>query len=868
MTFITIFSAQATVWHVNITNGNDNTGNGSLAAPYHTINKAITVALKNDNISVDDCGTTIENATASNALLIGATQDNLKIYAANQGCVRIKMNVSSTNSRFFYVQSDNVTIDGFVFDGHGGPNLDPNNGILVIQNTGGHIFRNNVFVNLTGGTNNAGVAFQVSLQNRVFNTTIINNTCNVVEDYCINFAGYASDIFVQNNTCEDNASGTIECLHIAGTTAYNNSRLFYQHNKHFSDGIGLMYGVFWQDQTDGIFGFNYSNFEDNEYGSVTRLASNMFPIRVYNIKNAWFDREKYWFNDTTTPRAKFIFELNSSNITINNIMMCNASAYCSSGGSNILTAQDAQNFVVNNFSAYLSNFGDGIMLYNTNKNGSNVHIRNSTIISSTNASTHLMGIGEESGDQGTFTSDCSIVGNTVVSPQNFPGSVHSIFTGGVHNCRLENNRIIGGTYGPVIKLSYYVNTTNNTVINQTLTNIYDKGSLFSNISGNYVDNNISGNYLISLDGTGTINTTNASVSWNIFNFTGNISKAFFIGALELNSFSDSNIYQYEACNQTAFYNAKTALAYNYSQWWTTFNLENNSAFICSKPTNSDSTAPLINFTFPTENNKSILTTSIIRINVTAADLNLRNITIYLYNSSSNIINSSTTLTSPNYIEFNVSNGFYYFDAFAYDIFGNVNNTLRREVTVNFLDLPKICVDDVTTHGECTLYTPHMNCGQLNIYNTTNFILNSSLLNYNENISYYVFNQTAYTAYIIKFCDNTTKYVVVGAGDDSMTVSIVIGLTVFIALFIILAIKLENVYLQLVSAMMAMGFSWVLYALLLKIAEDIIQTQSVIDVLVAGYKVMVYSYIVIFTMILLFMVYKLMLKVAEAARGKK
>jgi len=52
--------------------------------------------------------------------------------------------------------------------------------------------------------------------------------------------------------------------------------------------------------------------------------------------------------------------------------------------------------------------------------------------------------------------------------------------------------------------------------------------------------------------------------------------------------------------------------------------------------------PAINFTFPTENSGSIISTSSLKINVTVSDTGggIKNTTIYLYNSSKNLINSS------------------------------------------------------------------------------------------------------------------------------------------------------------------------------------------------------------------------------------
>ena len=98
---------------------------------------------------------------------------------------------------------------------------------------------------------------------------------------------------------------------------------------------------------------------------------------------------------------------------------------------------------------------------------------------------------------------------------------------------------------------------------------------------------------------------------------------------------------------------------------------------------NDTIAPEIEFVFPTEDGESNLSRDYIQVNVSASDdVELSNVTIYLYDDSG-LIDSQLTTSSPNYINFtNLSNGDYYFNATALDNSSNSNSTETRAVTIN------------------------------------------------------------------------------------------------------------------------------------------------------------------------------------------
>ena len=103
----------------------------------------------------------------------------------------------------------------------------------------------------------------------------------------------------------------------------------------------------------------------------------------------------------------------------------------------------------------------------------------------------------------------------------------------------------------------------------------------------------------------------------------------------------------------------------------------------TRTVSTDTGAPTINYVAPTETNNTYLGRNYIQINVTAGDPNLDKILVRLYNSSNIQINSSTTSTSPNFINFtSLADGQYLFNATANDTFGNAASLGTRNVTLD------------------------------------------------------------------------------------------------------------------------------------------------------------------------------------------
>lgn len=154
---------------------------------------------------------------------------------------------------------------------------------------------------------------------------------------------------------------------------------------------------------------------------------------------------------------------------------------------------------------------------------------------------------------------------------------------------------------------------------------------------------------------------------------------------------------------------------------------------------NDTTAPSsIDFVSPTESNNANLSQSNIAINVTATDNGvIDTIIARLFNSTGNQINSSTSSTSPLFINFTgLSDGIYYFNATVNDTYGNSNSTSTRTIT---LDTTYPLID----YGTGT-ESDNANVSQSNVY------VNVSVTETNEaNITFRIYNSTGEV--------NTTTY---------------------------------------------------------------------------------------------------------------
>jgi parallel beta-helix repeat protein len=124
----------------------------------------------------------------------------------------------------------------------------------------------------------------------------------------------------------------------------------------------------------------------------------------------------------------------------------------------------------------------------------------------------------------------------------------------------------------------------------------------------------------------------------------------------------------------------------------------------------DSIYPEINFTAPTELNGSYLSRTNIKINVTASDTNLMNVSIKVYNSISIQVggaNWNDVVSNSFWYNFTDIDGVYYYNATVVDILGNYNQTETRMATLD-------TTNPLIEYGTGTAVN-HANLSQSNIY---------------------------------------------------------------------------------------------------------------------------------------------------------
>ena len=97
---------------------------------------------------------------------------------------------------------------------------------------------------------------------------------------------------------------------------------------------------------------------------------------------------------------------------------------------------------------------------------------------------------------------------------------------------------------------------------------------------------------------------------------------------------------------------------------------------------SSPSTPFVVFATPTLSSGSIQTSKDIEIRTLTVSANFKNNTIFLYNSSRIIINSSVSLNNSNNITFyNLSDGIYYYNSTSYNTLGIKGSTETRSITI-------------------------------------------------------------------------------------------------------------------------------------------------------------------------------------------
>jgi hypothetical protein len=152
----------------------------------------------------------------------------------------------------------------------------------------------------------------------------------------------------------------------------------------------------------------------------------------------------------------------------------------------------------------------------------------------------------------------------------------------------------------------------------------------------------------------------------------------------------------------------------------------------------DSLIPGIDYSSGTEINGSFISQSNILINISATDTNFANITLRLYNSSQHEIGLNVSNSNPYFKDYtSLADGIYYFNASVYDIAGNINETVTRNVTLDTIN-PSV---NITEPRNIT-------------YDTTALTINYTATDTNLQTCYYTDNGGT-TNTTLTNCGNTT-----------------------------------------------------------------------------------------------------------------
>ncbi len=147
----------------------------------------------------------------------------------------------------------------------------------------------------------------------------------------------------------------------------------------------------------------------------------------------------------------------------------------------------------------------------------------------------------------------------------------------------------------------------------------------------------------------------------------------------------------------------------------------------------DTTNPLVDFVDPTNSSGVTVGRDYVEINVSVTDENLDTITINLYNSTNDLIETNSSLTNPFYINYSsLSDGLYYYNSTANDTLGQSNSTETRNITLDTLYpqtsfvLPTPANDTTTTNTSVEINVTILNVSDLNEvkfnWNSTNYTM--------------------------------------------------------------------------------------------------------------------------------------------------
>jgi parallel beta-helix repeat protein len=480
-------------------------------------------------------------------------------------------------------------------------------------------------------------------------------------------------------------------------------------------------GISWSWLDSELTGYNESKFELWKYnssgwanmnatlnvGANTLNLTNFVPGSDYGILEQ---------NDTTPPSIKLNYPANGTSFATSTVyfswnatddfsasMLCNLTINGSVNASNILSPNNTDaNLSVSGFST--GNFSWNVTCVDESGNVNTSETRNFTILPSANLSPVDLGIAANyvilAGSAITGAINTHLIGDVGLSPTGGAaitllqcGGVNGIiydtdggYAGGGGNdtsCRLTNASLL-------TQAKNDLNTAYNDAAARAPTTIYgpiyDLGgqTLIPGVYSDPTSFGITGN--LTLDAQG-----NTSAVF-IFQAGSTLITATGSKVVLINGAQASNVFWQVGSSATLGTNsifkgnilALTAITLNSGTNVTGRLLAQNSfVTLADNNVTLPSDGPFITFVPPTDNSSAVVNRPYILANVTATDIiSLDNITIYLYNSTGGLVNSSNSTTSPLFANFTgLPGGLYYFNATACDAAGSCNSTETRNVTI-------------------------------------------------------------------------------------------------------------------------------------------------------------------------------------------
>ena len=783
---------------------------GTLFRPYATISKAQNVSIDKDIINIGS-GAFTEVAWSSSAMLFS---NGVTVRGNGTSSTVIRMQSAAINYGFF-INDDNTTIANLTIDGNSQRLNVGSDGVFscILVNSN----KNNTLISGVR-LENCTTSLELGagkLQNlTVTNSSFWNNTGTNVFDLG---TGGQQDLNFSYNRFD--LSGVAGQLGIAEDTGgqgaiFNGTGLYIGYNN-FTTYLGNgSYSTAIYLDSNYTRGFQGAQIDNNNFGSSIRGYDGL-AIRFREMNALNFTHNNIFLNNSAGRNVIHI-EATNENISISNNNFCVGGIPCNNtGGGAIIRSESSSYLTIENNTGIFSDVGEVFWAYSDYGNTTNIKMSNNRINLTLRPSTaHILGIGEE-GTSSNETYYGQLTNNTIVMPTTSTASEHSIFMGYCWYCNASFNTVIGGAYGLAMKGNREGNFWNNTLINQSLLNVYDKWGNYSIYENNTVISQINGINVVQISTSGG-NSTYINFTRNKINvsLTDNTTTGLFQDSTSDNLYSNFNIWHfpYYEFNQS-FKNGSTFM--NWTVWNVTNQEDMNSTFLPlsggAPPPPPDTTPPQV-FNLTPANSTSYQALTIVNISANITD----NSSISLVYINITYPNTSKFQYTPtpyigNNFRFNFSSpnlpGLYNVSWYAADSAGNINATETSNFTLAAIPIiPFVeplyapCSILETANQNCTVFaaingTGLPGCGQFNftLYNQTDLNQTGNMTYYvntsQNNIYYFTFNKNI-GDYTIHFCDGSTKDIKVQE-DLEMLIAIMILYSVIICAFLALAFIFEN-----------------------------------------------------------------------------